>query len=115
MTDPREDEKRSRERLDNSEFEVIKGSGRPLEGKRFDQVTSIRLEPQLVAQLRDIADDRQTTVSQLLREAAKEVVRDAYEKAAPVFSIRTTQIPRSVQIRSYVTHSEGVSVAAASR
>jgi hypothetical protein len=42
----------------------------PVEAKRLDHVLSVRLQPDVAAALRDIANERGTTVSELLRRAA---------------------------------------------
>jgi hypothetical protein len=54
--------------------EVAPGSGQPVEPRRLGQIVSLRLEPQLAAALRALADRREVTVSELLRAAAVELV-----------------------------------------
>jgi hypothetical protein len=54
--------------------EVARGSGQPVEPRRLGQMVSVRLEPQLAAALRDVADRREVTVSELLRAAAVDLV-----------------------------------------
>jgi predicted transcriptional regulator len=53
---------------------VVPGSGTPLEPRRIPQMVSVRLDPELVIALRRLADERRTSVSDLLREGAEMVL-----------------------------------------
>jgi hypothetical protein len=57
--------------------ELVPGSGIPVEARRLDQVVSLRLAPEIIADLRDLADRRGVTVSDLLREGAATVLMAA--------------------------------------
>lgn len=48
----------------------IEGAIGPVEPRRMSQVLSVRLDPDVAAALRDIANERGTTVSELLRQGA---------------------------------------------
>ena len=50
--------------------EVVEGSGRAVASRRLDQMISLRLEPELAAALRELANHRGVSVSELLREGA---------------------------------------------
>jgi len=54
--------------------EVVPGSGTPVEGRRLDQMVSVRLEPETIIALREIAERRSQSVSELLREGASRVI-----------------------------------------
>jgi hypothetical protein len=49
---------------------LIEGSGRRGESRRLDQMISARLDPMLVAALKELAARRGVSMSDLLREAA---------------------------------------------
>jgi len=50
--------------------EVVAESGKALEGRSVPQMVSVRLDPELVGELRALARARGTSVSELLREGA---------------------------------------------
>lgn len=54
--------------------DMLVGPATPIEPRRLDQVVSLRLEPETIAALRDIATRRGSTVSDLLREGAGMVI-----------------------------------------
>ena len=54
--------------------EVIPGSATPVEGRRLGQIVSLRLEPEILILLREIAHRKDLTVSDLLREGAGVVI-----------------------------------------
>jgi hypothetical protein len=47
------------------------------------QMVSVRLYGELIVKLRDVAKERNSTLSDLLREGAELVVEDAYASAQP--------------------------------
>lgn len=63
-------ERERRELADAHRGEVVPGSGSPVEPRRLDQVVSLRFAPEVIATLRDIANRRGMTISDLLREGA---------------------------------------------
>src|SRR5687767_8202938 len=58
--------------------EVVPGSGVRGNPRRMARMMSVRLDGRLIGQLREVAQRRNTTVSDLLREGAELVVQDAY-------------------------------------
>src|SRR5829696_9420901 len=61
--------------------EVVPGSGVRGNPRRMARMMSVRLDGRLIGQLREVAQRRNTTVSELLREGAELVVQDAYADA----------------------------------
>lgn len=55
--------------------EVAEAEGVPLEPANLSQMISLRLDNDLVAALRQLAQSRGTTLSNVLREAAAELLR----------------------------------------
>lgn|SRR5262245_2892411 len=70
-------ERQLRELADAQRGEVVPGSGTQLEPRRLDQIVSLRLAPEIIADLRDLADRRGVSVSDLLREGAATVLMAA--------------------------------------
>jgi predicted DNA-binding protein len=68
--DKRKSEAERRLRAQQAKGKVRHGSGERIEGRRLDQMVSVRLEPELVSALRDLAEATGQTMSDLLREAA---------------------------------------------
>jgi hypothetical protein len=58
--------------------EIVPGSGVRGNPRRMARMMSVRLDGRLISQLREVAQQRNTTVSDLLREGAELVVQDAY-------------------------------------
>lgn len=54
--------------------ELLAGMAEPVAPQRLSQVLSLRLDPEVAAALRDVANLRGVTVSDLLREAAERIV-----------------------------------------
>lgn len=67
----RTSERARREEALEHKGEVVPESGRPIEPKRVPQVVSLRLDPELISALRNLAEVRESTVSKLLREGAE--------------------------------------------
>ena len=63
---------------------LVEGSGRQGEPRRLDQMISARLDPDLVATLRDFAKRHDMSLSDVLREAAIQLL--AREQAPNVIS-----------------------------
>lgn len=74
--------------------EVVPDSGEPMQGRSLHHVVSVRLQPQLIAALRELADERGVSVSDLIREGAHWVTQVA-RGPSPRFHVRhiTTQLP----------------------
>lgn len=81
-------ERRRRELARQHAGEVTAGSGRPVEPRRFDQMVSLRLEPEVIVRLRQIATTEGTTTSELLRRGAFMVISETERANAPVVSLK---------------------------
>jgi len=93
--DPREDEKRRREAAQASIAKVEPG-GREVARRSIKQMVSVRLEAQLLKELRLLAAQRGLSISDLLREAALEFVEQSRPVSVHV-SLRSTGIPQVVR------------------
>lgn len=72
------DEKERRERALESKGKLVReGSGRALAPRPIPQMISLRLDPDVLAVLRDTAEREGTTISDLLRQGAALIVRMA--------------------------------------
>ena len=76
----REDEKRRREAAQAITAEVEEG-GYEVAGRSIKQMVSVRLEAQLLKELRELADQQDVSVSDLLRQAAVELVEHWHAKS----------------------------------
>jgi predicted transcriptional regulator len=65
----RQSEKERRELAEREKGTVVEGSGRALTGRKLDQMVSLRLDPDLLRTLREIAEGSGNAVSDLIREA----------------------------------------------
>src|ERR687886_998631 len=72
-----------RERAQAHAGEVVEGSGKRGKPRRMAQMVSVRLDGELVSTLRNIAERRGVTISDLLREGAEQVVQKTYAAARP--------------------------------
>ena len=64
--------------------QIMPGSGKRGKPRRMARIVSVRLDGELIGQLREVAQQRNTTVSDLLREGAELIVQDAYAEAVTV-------------------------------
>ena len=62
---------------------------RKVEGKEFRQMISLRMDPALVSALRELADSRNESLSEVLRVAAEHFVRASQSER---FRLQTTQV-----------------------
>ncbi|MCP4304588.1 MAG: ribbon-helix-helix protein, CopG family [bacterium] len=76
--DRRRDEHRRRALAEEHRGDVAEDSGAPVEPRRLDQMISVRLDPEIVRELRSIARSRNTTLSGVLREAAVQYTTSAH-------------------------------------
>src|SRR2546423_7746929 len=74
-------ERELRERAQRGEGRVLEGSGRRLEPRRLGTMVSVRLEPELVAELRALATAHGLSMSELLRQAGWDLVQAAKAEA----------------------------------
>jgi hypothetical protein len=79
--DRREDEKRRREAAQAGTAKVEEG-GYEVAGRSIRQMVSVRLEAQLLNELRQLAEQQDASVSDLLRRAALEFVEHWHAKSA---------------------------------
>jgi len=71
--------------------EVVDGSAEPVEPRRLGQMVSLRLETDTIVALREIANNRGITLSDLLREAAGMIIE------ASQYSRQITDLSYEVQ------------------
>jgi antitoxin component of RelBE/YafQ-DinJ toxin-antitoxin module len=69
---------------------LIEGSGRRGEPRRLDQMISARLDPALVAALKQLAEKRGMSLSDVLREAALLLLRREEAQNVITFSVNVT-------------------------
>ena len=81
MDERRENEIARRKKARAHAGEVVAGSGERGKPRRMPRMVSARLDAELFAQLRLVAQRRKTTVSELLREGAELVLEDAHADA----------------------------------
>lgn len=89
----RRSERERRELAEQHAGEVVAGSGRAVPPRRLGQMVSLRLEPELAAALRELASRRGTSVSELLRDAAIDLLTTAQTAAAPTFTWHVVSVP----------------------
>lgn len=63
--------------------QIVAGSGERGKPRRMPRMVSARLDGELLRELRLVAQQRNTTVSDLLREGAELIIEDAYARAQP--------------------------------
>jgi Arc/MetJ-type ribon-helix-helix transcriptional regulator len=83
---------------------LIEGSGHRGEARRLDQMISVRLDPVLVAALKDLAAKRGVSLSDVLREAALLLLHR--EEAQNVITFRVNVInehPAGITRESFAT------------
>lgn len=76
-------EEERREKALRNRGDVIADSGAIVEPRRVPQMVSVRLDPELVRTLREIAGERGVSLSDILREASERLV--ASRASIPVF------------------------------
>jgi hypothetical protein len=99
-SDYREDERRRREAAQAGTAEVL--GGRAVPPRALKQMLSVRLEPELLRDLRLFADEHHMSVSDVLRQAAVEFLNRT--RQAP-FTVTTTPLHRQESVS--VTWSQG--------
>jgi len=78
MSEQRESEIARREEAQAHAGEIVAGSGQRGSPRRMARMVSARLDGELVRKLQLVAQQRNTTVSDLLREGAESIVQNAY-------------------------------------
>jgi predicted DNA-binding ribbon-helix-helix protein len=89
----RRSERERRELAQQHAGEVVEDSGRAVAARRLGQMVSLRLEPELASALRELANRRGTSVSELLREAAIDLLANEQQAAAPTFTWHIVSVP----------------------
>lgn len=74
--DIRASERDRRETAYEHRGELAEDSAEPVTPRRLDHAVSVRLDPEVLSALRDVAESRGTTVSDLLREGAQRVLEE---------------------------------------
>jgi hypothetical protein len=90
----REDEKRRREAAQATIAEVEEG-GYEVAGRSIKQMVSVRLEAQLLNELRQLAEQQGASISDLLRQAALELVAHWHEKSV-LMVVRSAGSPQVI-------------------
>src|SRR5215213_6085501 len=78
MSEQRASEIARREEARAHAEDIVAGSGERGKPRRMARMVSVRLDGDLINQLRNVAQQRNTTLSDLLREGAELIVQDAY-------------------------------------
>lgn len=85
--DAPKNEKELRDELDrNADNVIVEGSGQVVAPRRLGHMVSLRLEPELAAALRKLADRRGKTVSELLREGAAVLLENEQASTSSIYS-----------------------------
>ena len=107
MSEQRASEKARREEAQAHAGVIVAGSGKLGKPRRMPRMVSVRLDGELVAELRAVARQRNTTISELLREGAEIIVRDAYADAV------TVKVTRSEGTGATIQRGQGERIASA--
>ena len=97
MSEQRASEIARREEAQAHAGEVVAGSGKRGKPRRMPRMVSVRLDGELVAELRAVARQRNTTISDLLREGAELIVQDAYSDAVTLEVTRSEGVSAAIQ------------------
>jgi polyribonucleotide nucleotidyltransferase len=108
MNKQRENEIIRREEAQAHAGQIVAGSGERGKPRRMPRMVSARLDGELLRRLRIVAQQRNMTVSDLLREGAELIVEDAYADAQPrtSFTVSGTQgaFHEPMSGRAFATH-----------
>ncbi len=83
MNDQRKSEVVRREEAQAHAGEIVAGSGSLGTPRLMSQMVSVRLDGELIGKLRVVAEERNATLSDLLREGGELIVEDAYANVRP--------------------------------
>ncbi len=97
MSEQRASEIVRREEAQAHAGEIVAGSGEHGKPRRMARMVSARLDWELIRKLRIVAQQRNTTLSDLLREGAELIVQDAYADAVTFKVTRSEGTGRSIQ------------------
>lgn len=88
---------------------LVEGSGRRGDSRRLDQMISARLDPALVAALKQLAADRGVSLSDILREAALLLLDREEQQRVIRFHVQVTNERSGVTVnRSFDREIAGV-------
>lgn len=104
--DIRANERERRERAFQHRGELVDESAEPVTPRRLDHAVSVRLDPEVLSALRNLAESRGTTVSDLLREGAQRVL-SAEESHGITYRLTRLSVsgPREVHTQALTTPS----------
>lgn len=88
--------------------EVIEGKSEPVGPRRLGQMVSLRLEPDLAAAIRNLADSRGVSLSELLREAAALLLSQEQLTATSYvtyYEVKVKSSERSSKLGDFITGS----------
>jgi Ribbon-helix-helix protein, copG family len=85
---------------------LVEGSGRRGEPRRLDQMISARLDPDLVATLREFAARHEMSLSDVLREAAVQLLAREAATNVITFNVTVTNATRPGTISRESYHQE---------
>jgi predicted DNA-binding ribbon-helix-helix protein len=91
----RRSEQERRELAQQHAGEVVEGSGRVAAPRRLGQMVSLRLEPSVAEALRELANRRGISLSELLREAAIRLFEAEQATSHTTFFVSSPQVPTS--------------------
>lgn len=97
MSEPRASEIARREEAQAHGGEIVVGSGKRGNPHRMSRMVSTRLDGELVRKLRSVAQQRNTTISELLREGAEVIVQDTYADAVTLTVTKSEGTGSSIQ------------------
>ncbi len=108
MNDQRKSEVARREEAHAHAGEIVAGSGKRGKPRKMAQMVSVRLDGELIGKLRVVAEERNATLSDLLREGAELIVDDAYANARPRTSFTISgakeALHETMSARALATH-----------
>lgn len=91
-------EEQQRELANEHRGEVIENSATTIESRKLGQIVSVRLDSDTIVALREIANERRSTVSDLLREGADLIVESNRQ------SMKITQVTYQVTVTPPLTN-----------
>lgn len=114
MDDRAKSEKERRERAYAHRSEVVKGGAEVIEPRKLGQMVSLRLDGEVLSALRELANQRGSTVSDLLREGAALVIARNVASATSYvthYQVMVDSVTRGFSSNDFGTGVSGESVA----
>jgi Ribbon-helix-helix protein, copG family len=106
----REHERSVREAAQRDAGDPVEGSARVVPAREIKQMLSVRMEPELIAGLREVAANQGVTVAELMREAAASLVEHASRQQVSIrFDPFSLGVPAN-PVRATVAYWDGESV-----